>query len=62
MSDNTKNRIQYVLFDPVAVGWDVGLQKAIENAEMMHVPLAVKSQEHLDKVKKLYPNVNVIIV
>ncbi len=60
--EETKNRICYMLFDPVAVGWGIGLQKSIENAEMMHVPLAVKSQKVLDSVKDLFPGVNVIIV
>ncbi len=60
--NNTKNRPQYVLFDPVAVGWGIGLVKSIENAEMMHVPLGVKTQKHLDSVKDLFPNVNIIIV
>ena len=60
--DNTKNHPQYVLFDPVAVGWDVGLDKAIENAQKMHVPLAVESQEHLKRIRKRYPYVCVGIL
>ena len=60
--EERKNRICYILFDPVAVGWGIGLQKSIENAEMMHVPLGVKTQKHLDSVKGLFPNVNIIIV
>ncbi len=60
--EKTKNRIQHVLFDPVAVGWGIGLIKSIENTEMMHVPLGVKTQKHLDSVKGLFPNVNIIIV
>ncbi len=60
--EETKNRICYTLFDPVAVGWGIGLQKSIENAQMMHVPLGVKTQKHLDSVKGLFPNVNIIIV
>ena len=50
------------MFDPIAVGWDTGLEISIENAEMMHVPLGVKSQEVLDVVKEKYPNVNIVIV
>ena len=60
--EETKNRICYMLFDPIAVGWEIGLQKSIENAKMMHVPLGVKCQEHLDAVKEKYPNVNIVIV
>ncbi len=60
--EETKNRICYMMFDPIAVGWDTGLEISIENAEMMHVPLGVKSQEVLDVVKEKYPNVNIIIV
>ena len=60
--NNTKNRPQYVLFEPEAVSWGIGLVKAIENAQMMHVPLAVRSQKVLDSVKDLFPNASVIIV
>lgn len=60
--EERKNRICYMLFDPVAVGWGIGLIKSIENAEMMHVPLGVKSQKVLDSVKDLFPDVSVIIV
>ena len=56
-SKNTKNRPQFVLFDPVAVGWDAGLDGAIKDAQSMHVPLAVKTQDHLERVKRKYPNV-----
>lgn len=62
MEEETKNRICYMPFDPVAVGWGIGLQKSIENAKMMHVPLAVKTQKVLDSVKDLFPRVSVILV
>ena len=62
MEEETKNRIQHILFDPVAVGWGIGLVKSIENAQMMSVPLAVKTQKVLDSVKDLFPNVSIIIV
>ena len=62
IKEASKNRPQYVLFDPVAVGWDVGLDKAIENAQKMHVPLAVESQEHLKRIRKRYPYVCVGIL
>ncbi len=60
--EERKNRICYMLFDPVAVGWGIGLVKSIENAQMMSVPLAVKTQKVLDSVKDLFPNVSIIIV
>ena len=61
-TEETKNRPQYVLFDPVAVGWDIGLEKAIENAKRMHIPLAVKSQGQAHGVISRFPNVNIIII
>ena len=58
----SKNRPKFIRFDPSYVGWDVGLDKAIEDAQRMHVPLAVESIEHLDRVKKKFPDANVILV
>lgn len=60
--EETKNRICYVLFDPIAVGWYIGLDMAIRDAKNMHVPLAVKTQKDLNSVKDLFPNVDIIIV
>ncbi len=64
MSDmeKTKNRIQYVLFEPGYVGWDVGLTKAVLEADKMHVPLAVKTSDDFKEVKKRFPVVNIVIV
>jgi hypothetical protein len=60
--EETKNRPQYVLFDPVAVGWGKGLTKAIENAKNMNVPLAVITQYRRTCVKRAYPDLDVIII
>jgi len=60
--ENTKNRPQYVKFDPVAVGWDMGLDKAIEDAQRMHVPLAVTTHDHLNRVKRKFPHVCVGLI
>lgn len=59
--EKLKNRMQYVLFDPVAVEWDIGLQKCIEEAGKMHLPIAVKSKEIAVKVQRMYPDVNIIV-
>ncbi len=62
MEEETKNRIQHILFDPVAVGWGIGLVKSIENAQRMNVPLAVKTQAAFKFVRNIVPDVNMIIV
>ncbi len=59
--EETENRMQYVLFDPVVVGWGICLEKSIENAKTMHLPLGVKSKEIAIRVQRMYPDVTIIV-
>lgn len=57
-----KNKVQYVLFDPTAVGWDKGLDGAIRDAKQFDVPLAVKSIAHVAEINLRRNDIEVILI
>jgi len=50
MNKKTNNEPKYVLFEPEYVGWDKGLDKTIDDAVIMGLPIAVKSKEIKKKI------------
>lgn len=44
MNDRTKNKVQYILYEPELVGWDKALAGVINDAKRFSVPVAVKTQ------------------
>ena len=62
MSKPEKNKVQHVLFQPEAVGWDKGLDGAIRDAKHFGVPLAVKSKVHAARIKLTSHDIKVIVI
>ena len=58
-----KNKVKYVVFDPVAVGWDKGFEGAIRDAKNFGVPLAVKSLKDMAEIRLRHqPEIEIILV
>lgn len=60
MGNSSKFKFKYVLFDPKFVGWDRGLCVAVEDAVSLKIPLAVKGSYTFNKVRKQYPDIDMI--
>ncbi len=57
----SKNEFSFVLFEPDCVGWENGLEKAVEDSISLGVPLLVKSRIIYNRVKKTYPDLQIIL-
>ena len=57
----SKNEFRFVLFEPDCVGWENGLEKAVGDAASLGVPLLVKSRIIYNRVKKTYPDLQIIL-
>jgi len=60
--DKEHNKIKQVLFDPGKVGWDKGLEKAIEDAKGFGVPLAVENEAVKSEIELRVQNLDFEII